>query len=64
LWNDWKTYEEEKRMTYVTSVEKIGFNRSEQETEKKFVLKMLQKGMSVENVASIAELSIEQIQKL
>jgi predicted transposase YdaD len=64
LWNDWKTYEEEKRMTYVTSVEKIGFNRSEQETEKKFVLKMLQKGMSVENVASIAELPIEQIQKL
>lgn len=34
-------------MTYVTSDEKIGFNRSEQETKKKFVLKMLQKCMSV-----------------
>jgi predicted transposase/invertase (TIGR01784 family) len=59
-----KTYEEERKMTYVTSVEKIGFKRGEQETEKKFVLKMLQKGMSVEDVASIAELSIEQIQEL
>jgi hypothetical protein len=68
FWNDLKTYEEERKMTYVTSVEKIGFKRGEQEGEHKaqikIALKMLAKGMSPEDIASLTELTIEQIQEL
>jgi predicted transposase/invertase (TIGR01784 family) len=64
FWNDLKTYEEERKMTYVTSVEKIGFKRGEQETRKEIALKLLGKGMSVEDVASATELSINQVQEL
>jgi hypothetical protein len=64
FWNDLKTYEEDRKMTYVTSVEKIGFKRGEQETRKEIALKLLGKGMSVEDVASATELSINQVQEL
>jgi hypothetical protein len=68
FWNDLKIYEEERKMTYVTSVEKIGFKRGEQEGEHKaqikIALKMLAKGMSPEDIASLTELTIEQIQEL
>lgn len=50
-------------MTYVTSVEKIGFKRGQQETQKEIALKMLQKGMSIEDVASITELSISEVER-
>ncbi len=72
FWNDLKTYEEERKMTYVTSVEKIGFKRGEQEgreagrheAQKEIALKLLQKGMLAEDIASLTELSIYQIQEL
>ncbi len=63
FWNDFKAYEEDKKMTYVTSVEKIGFKRGQQETQKEIALKMLKKGMSVEDVASITELSISEVER-
>lgn len=59
FWNDFKAYEKDKKMTYVTSVEKIGFKRAQQE----IALKMLKKGMSVEDVASITELSISEVER-
>jgi predicted transposase/invertase (TIGR01784 family) len=68
FWNELKTYEEEKKMTYVTSVEKIGFKRGEekgrQETQKEIALEMLQEQVSVETIARLTKLSIEQIQEL
>jgi hypothetical protein len=60
FWNDLKAYEAEKTMPYITSVQKLGIK----EGEENMVLKMLQKGMSVEDVASIADLSIEQVHKI
>jgi hypothetical protein len=68
FWNELKTYEEEKKMTYVTSVEKIGFKRGEekgrQETQKEIALEMLQEQVPVETIARLTKLSIEQIQEL
>ncbi len=67
FWNDLRVYEEEKKMTYVTSIEKIGFKRGQQETQKKIekiALNMLQKGMSVEDIALLTELSISQVKRL
>jgi hypothetical protein len=72
FWNDLKTYEEERKMTYVTSVEKIGIKIGRQEgiqegratTQKEIALKMLAKGMSAEDIASLTELPIEQIHEL
>jgi hypothetical protein len=67
FWNDLKTYEEEKKMTYVTSVEKIGIKKGRQEgretTQKEIALKMLAKGMSAEDIASLTELSISEVER-
>jgi predicted transposase/invertase (TIGR01784 family) len=55
-------------MTYVTSVEKIGFKRGEEkgrkETQKEIALEMLQEQVPVETIARLTKLSIEQIQEL
>jgi hypothetical protein len=72
FWNDLKTYEEERKMTYVTSIEKIGFKRGEQEgresgkqeTQKEIALKMIGEQVPLETIARLTELSIEQIQEL
>jgi hypothetical protein len=68
FWNDLKTYEEERKMTYVTSVEKIGFKRGEQEgretAQKEIALKMIGEQVPLETIARLTELSIEQIQEL
>jgi predicted transposase YdaD len=47
-------------MPYIASVQKLGMKEGEEKT----MLKMLQKRMSVEDVASIADLSIEQVHKI
>jgi predicted transposase YdaD len=68
FWNEIKTYEEEKKMTYITSVEKIGFKRGEekgrQETQKEIALEMLQEQVPVEAIARLTKLSINQIHEL
>jgi flagellar biosynthesis/type III secretory pathway protein FliH len=76
FWNDLKSYEQEKKMTYITSVEKIGFQRGQQEGrkegrkeglkegEQKIVLKMLEKGMSVQEIATITDLLIAEVENL
>ena len=60
FWNELKTYEEEKKMTYVTSVEKIGFNRA----QKEIALEMIEEQVPVETIARLTKLSIDQIQEL
>jgi hypothetical protein len=62
FWNDLKTYEEEKKMPYITSVEKIALKRGELATEKRIVLTMLKNGVSVEDVAAFTDLSISQVE--
>jgi hypothetical protein len=57
LWNELKAFEQEKNMTFITSGEKIGFKRA----QKEMALKLLERGMSLEEVASITELSIKEV---
>jgi predicted transposase YdaD len=55
-----KADEQEKKMTYITSVEKIGIRKGKQE----IVLVMLTKGLSVEEIASLTGMTIEQVQTI
>jgi hypothetical protein len=56
FWNELKAFEQEKNMTFITSVEKIGSKIGKLETEGKIVLSMLNKDISVEDIAEITEL--------
>ncbi len=53
-------YEQEKRMRYVSSIEEISI----EDTQRKIALKMLQKSMSVEDIVSLTELSIDKVREL
>jgi SOS response regulatory protein OraA/RecX len=64
FWDELKAFEQEKKMTFITSVERIGIKKGKQETEKRIVLSMLKKGFSIEDIAEITELSIEQIKEI
>jgi hypothetical protein len=71
FWNDLKTLEEEKKMTFVTSVERIGYKRGQKETLEKskkqteeMVLKLLEDQVSLDIIARATGLSIEKIQKI
>jgi DNA-binding NarL/FixJ family response regulator len=64
LWNGLKAFEQEKNMTFITSGERIGMRKGKQEAEKRIVLSMLKKGVSVEDIAEFTKLSIEQIKKI
>jgi hypothetical protein len=68
FWNDLKIYEEEKKMTYITSIEKIGqkvgeeigFNRA----QKEIALKMLEEKVPLESISRLTELSISEVERL
>jgi predicted transposase/invertase (TIGR01784 family) len=60
FWQELKTFEQVRKVAYVTNAERIG--RKEGALE--IALKLLQKGMSVNEVAEVTELSIEQLQAL
>jgi predicted transposase/invertase (TIGR01784 family) len=64
FWNELKAFEQEKNMTFITSVERIGIKKGKQETEERIVLSMLKKGVSIEDIAEFTELSIEQVKKI
>jgi hypothetical protein len=64
FWNDLKTYEEERKMTYVTSVEKIGIKKGRQEERQEIALKMLVEKLPLETIARLTELSISEVERL
>jgi predicted transposase/invertase (TIGR01784 family) len=51
-------------MTFITSGERIGIKKGKQETEKRIVLSMLKKGVSLEDIAKFTELSIKQVKEI
>jgi predicted transposase/invertase (TIGR01784 family) len=63
-----KTYEEEKKMTYITSVEKIGFKRGQQEgrqeTQQEIVVAMLAEQIPIETIARLTKLSIAEVERI
>lgn len=72
FWQDLKAYEAEKNMSYITSVEKIGFKRGVQEGKKEgreesqqeIVRSMIDEQIPLETIVRVTKLSIEQIQKI
>jgi hypothetical protein len=64
FWNDLKTYEEEKKMTYITSVEKIGFKRGQQEGRQEIVLAMLAENIPLETIARLTKISIAEVERI
>ena len=68
FWQELRTYEEERQMPYITSIEQIGYDRGIKEGQEEktiaIALNMLQKNLDVETIAEVTGLSIAQIQSL
>jgi predicted transposase/invertase (TIGR01784 family) len=64
FWQELRTYEEERQMPYITSVEQIGYDRGIEEKAIEIALNMLRKNLDVETIAEVTGLSIAQIQSL
>jgi predicted transposase/invertase (TIGR01784 family) len=64
FWQELRTYEEERQMPYITSVEQIGYDRGIEEKAIAIALNMLRKNLDVETIAEVTGLSIDQIQSL
>ncbi len=72
FWTELKAFEEERQMPYVTSVERIGFDRGVQvgkekgrdEERRSLALKMLQEGAGLDFVAKVTGFTLEQLQQL
>jgi hypothetical protein len=63
FWNDLKTLEEERKMPFVTSVERIGYQRGQKETIEEVILKMLEEQVPLETIAKVADLSISELER-
>jgi predicted transposase/invertase (TIGR01784 family) len=68
FWQELRTYEEERQMPYITSVEQIGYDRGIKEGQEEkaiaIALNLLRKNLDVETIAEVTGLSITQIQAL
>jgi predicted transposase/invertase (TIGR01784 family) len=64
FWQELRTYEEERQMPYITSVEQIGYDRGKVEERKSIALNMLKRNLDLQTIAEITGLTIAQIQTL
>lgn len=76
FWQELKTFEEDQKVAYVTSAERFGrqeglqqgiqqgLQQGLQQAAHTVALKMLEKGMDLETIAELTDLSIEEIQQL
>jgi hypothetical protein len=66
FWDDLAILEEERKMPFVTSVEKIGYERGRKEAQQKIdeiVLKMLEDRVPLETIAKFTDLSIAKLER-
>jgi hypothetical protein len=63
FWIDLKILEEETKMPFITSVEKIGYKRGQKEAIEEIVLKMLKDGVPLETIAKFTDLSISELER-
>ncbi len=63
FWEDFQKFEQERKMTYITSVERIGYERGKLETILQLLNKLLAE-VSQENCATIESLTLEQLNAL
>ncbi len=62
-----KQFEQERNMTYITSIERIGYERGEQKGEQRLVLRLLQRRLGElppEAIASVQSLNVTQLENL
>ncbi len=72
FWQELKTFEREQSMAYVTNAERIGqeigrkhgLEEGRAKKTEEIALKMLEKGMTLETIAELTDLPIDQIQQL
>jgi hypothetical protein len=59
FWEELRTYEEERKMPYITSIEQIGYDRGVEQGERSLVLRQLNR-----RVGTIPDRTIDRINKL
>jgi predicted HTH domain antitoxin len=59
-----EAYEREQQMPYVTSIEQMGIEQGKEQERQTIALNMLQENISLETIARITGLTIEQLQQL
>ena len=59
-----EAYEREQQMPYVTSIERMGIEQGKEQERQAIALNMLQENISLETIARITGLTIEQLQQL
>ena len=68
FWQELKAYEEDRKMPYITSVERIGYDRGKVEGQEEkaiaIALNMLQDNLPLESIARFTGLTIAQLQRL
>ncbi|WNZ44058.1 hypothetical protein Q2T42_19690 [Leptolyngbya boryana CZ1] len=76
FWQELKQFEEAQNVAYITNAERIGrregFKEGRQEgrqegteqTQRDIAIALLREGMSIEKIAQVTKLSIEQVQQL
>jgi predicted transposase YdaD len=67
FWQELKEFEQERNMTYVTTGERIGYERGIEEGEQRLILKLLQRRfgeLPSEAIASIQSLDVIQLEEL
>ena len=68
FWQELKVYEEDQKIPYVTSVERIGYDRGKVEGQEEkaiaIALNMIQDKLTLETIARFTGLTIAQLQQL
>jgi predicted transposase YdaD len=67
FWDEMKTYEEERKMPYITSVEEIGYDRGKTEEAQSLILRLLNRKLVVlpdRTIDRINKLSITHLESL
>jgi hypothetical protein len=64
FWTELNTYEESRKMPYITSVEKIGFERGQQENTEVLASKMFKEGANLEFVRKVTGLTLKKLQQI
>jgi len=67
FWQEFKQFEQERRMTYITTGERIGYERGREEGEQRLILRQLQRRVGElpeKAIASVQALTITQLEEL
>jgi hypothetical protein len=61
FWQELRTFEEERRMPYITSVEEIGFERGIEQGEKSLIVRQLTRRLSLKELPEVLRTQVESL---